>query len=123
MTNKLVLNSLSSAEVDLKYWKPNSNQDIFICLDLEISFENKADGSNLFYVTLASPEALRIHRKGIVLVKNKTLVVKEFDYEALMQRINEILCQCTRNTWEESCTVLQKYFSWEYEDYSMEGSE
>jgi Immunity protein 8 len=118
--NNLILRSISSAEIEIKKWYPLSNEDVFICLDLEIEFSENVGGANLFYVTLATPESLRIHRKGPILVKNRTLVVSEYNYDVLRSGILEILECCSRESWSESCIALQRYFQWEYEDYSME---
>ena len=81
---------------------------------------NDNSGINMFYVVLATPEALRLRRKGPFLVENRTLVVSDFDYDAIVSGIKSILEKCNRETWEESCQVLQRYFDWEYEDYIQE---
>ncbi|MFC1685297.1 Imm8 family immunity protein [Pseudomonadota bacterium] len=120
MKNKLILNSLSSSDVDLEDWNPMSNDDVFICLDMEIGHSDIEQGINLFYVTLATPESLRKHRAGSYLVKNRTLVISEYSYVAVHSLILEILDACSRDTWNESCNVLQRYFQWEYEDYVAE---
>ncbi|HFZ7564029.1 TPA: Imm8 family immunity protein [Salmonella enterica subsp. enterica serovar Waycross] len=48
---------------------------------------------------------------------NRVIVI---DYYILRKVIENILKKCTRENWEESCLVLQRYFSWEYEDYHYE---
>ena len=120
MNKRLKLNSISSSDIDidLASWNPLVNEDIFICLDMEISFEN--DEVNLFYVNIATPEGLRKHEKGFLLSENRTIVISEYNYEALLVVIKNILAKCTRDSWTESCLVLQRYFLWEYEDYSDE---
>lgn len=120
MKNKLTLNSISSSDVDLKYWYPIANEEVFVCLDLDIGFSDGNDGSNMFYVTLATPESLTKHRNGAVLVKNRTIVISEYEYDLVLKLILEILANCSRETWDESCQVLQRYFQWEYEDYSSD---
>jgi hypothetical protein len=116
LKNKLILKSISSSEVDLSKWYPLSEEDVFICLDMEIAYSDGEEGCNIFYVTLATPEALKKHRDGIFLVKNRTLVISEYDYDAIRQGILEILNASCRDSWSESCNVLQRYFQWEYED-------
>ena len=120
MKNKLVLNSISSSDTDLEYWYPISNEDVFVCLDLDIEYSDGESGSNLFYVTLATPEALRKHRNEPYLVKNRTLVISEYSYDVVRNLIFEIIGSSSRESWAESCNVLQRYFQWEYEDYSAE---
>ncbi len=120
MKNKLILKSISSSEVDINNWQPSSNDEVFICLDLEIASDNIDDGSNMFYVTLATPEALRKNSDNLVLVKNRTIVISEYHWDNIHKEILEILNECSRENWNESCTVLQRYFQWEYEDYFLE---
>jgi hypothetical protein len=120
MKRKLILNSVSSSERDIKKWRPTSNEDVFMGLDIEISFSDGEEGSNYFYVTLATPESLRKHRSEPYLVKNRTLIISEYSYDIVRNLILEILDACTRESWDESCGALQRYFQWEYEDYSME---
>jgi len=118
MNGKLILKSVTSSEVDLKNWYPISNEDVFICLDMEIAFSDGEKGSNLFYVTLATPESLRKYRSEPYLVKNRTLIISEYSYDIVRELILEILGGCSRESWDESCVRLQRYFQWEYEDYS-----
>jgi hypothetical protein len=50
------------------------------------------------------------------------MVVDRFDYALLRGSIEGILELCSRESWDESCLALQRYFAWEYEDYLHEGS-
>ncbi len=77
-------------------------------------------GSNYFYVKVATPEALRKRSKNFLISDNRVIVIDYFDYYLLRKVIENILKKCTRENWDESCLVLQRYFSWEYEDYHYE---
>jgi hypothetical protein len=120
MKKKLILNSISSTDVDLNNWYPASNEDVFICLDIDVSYSDGETGSNYFYVTLATPESLRKYRSEPYLVKNRTLVISSYSYDAIRNLILEILDACSRDSWNDSCDVLQRYFQWEYENYTTE---
>lgn len=102
-------------DVDLKRWKPQSNTDVYLLVEIEIGAEN-ASGGNLFYVKLATPEALVKHEEHPFLVKNRTIVMTSYDYRAFKSLLLEIIDQCSRVSWEETCVALQRYFQWEYED-------
>ncbi len=120
MSVRLTLKSVTSSEVELglDLWFPENNAELFLCLDLEISFNDDEIGSNMFYVTLATPESLRKFRPiNYALVKNHTLVVNNYNYQNLIEVLNSILVECTSTTYEESCILLQRYFKWEYDSF------
>jgi hypothetical protein len=85
---------------------------------LEVGFSDKDDSTNLFYITVATPEALRKRRNGPILAKNRTILISEYDYDSIRETILDILNKCSKDSWDESCIALQRYFQWEYEDYS-----
>ena len=116
MKKRIKLISLSSSEVDLKYWHPESKEDVFICLDIEVG-QHGEDGSNMFYVTLTTPEALRKRRSEHVLSRGRILIVDDYDYDLVRKLVLEIIAGCSAMQWDDSCAYLQRYFQWEYEDY------
>ena len=120
MTIKLTLESISSSEVELDSWRPLESEDVFLCLDIEIGYLGGNGGTNMFYVTLATPEGLLKHRDSPMLVKNRTLVISEYNYNLVKKEIDSILEDSARDTWNNSCIILQRYFQWEYEDYIVE---
>jgi hypothetical protein len=85
---------------------------------MEIGVANDDESTNLFYVTLATPEALRTRRgHHPFLVEHRVLVVDDYDYRTVVHGIRQILTKCSRSNWGDSCKALQRYFQWEYEDY------
>ena len=121
MQNILILRSVSSSEIDFDNWYPLDEENVSISLDLEIGYSDDNDSSNMFYVSIITPYALKLKEtQNIVLVKNRTLVISNYCRTAILNAIQEILGECSRSTWEQSCEVLQRYFLWEYEDYSLD---
>ncbi|MBT2116778.1 hypothetical protein KK141_05810 [Dyella sp. LX-66] len=119
---RLILREMSSAMTDpLDQWRPRTLEETYTTLDLDIAMSDGEQGSNLFYVKMATPEALRRRGSGFLITGHRVLVVDKFDYKLLRRAIEDILEECTRDTWEESCAVLQRYFAWEYEDYVHQG--
>lgn len=114
---ELELRDLSSSNVaSIEKWRPNSLEQVFISLDLEIGLKGET-ASNMFHVKVATPEALRSRQHEYVIARNRTLVIDEFDFKKLREAIQEIMQSCSKQTWEESCICLQRFFQWEYEDY------
>lgn len=119
MLPQLLLVSISSTQVDLETWNPKGNEDVFLCLDLEIGMTDAPDSTNMFYVTLATEEAIQ-SRGELLPDDSKRLLVHEYDYQSVLDQIHRILQTCNRPTWDESCRALCEYFQWEYQDYVAE---
>lgn len=121
MTYKLTLVSLSSFDVDLRSWKPHSDKDIFISLEIEVGSNDGALGINFFYSTLASKEAISSRE---VEDTSRMIVIdtqeNNYEYQLVENIIIGILDASSRNNWEDSCEELSKHLLWEYEDYQME---
>ncbi|MFG0229201.1 Imm8 family immunity protein [Achromobacter sp. 413638] len=114
----LEIKDIASSNLDaLPSWRPDSREQVFLGLDLEIGLRGER-ASNMFHVRVATPEALRRHGGGFCMVKHRTLVISDFDWKQLTALLDDIVRDCARGSWEESCAVLQRYFNWEYEDYS-----
>jgi hypothetical protein len=114
----LVLYDISSTTTDpLAGWRPETLEDTYTSIDLTIGTNDKSKGINYFYVTVATPEALRLRSTGFLISDHRVIVIEKFDFKLLKMNIEKILEKCNRSTWSESCLVLQRYFAWEYEDY------
>lgn len=115
---QLVLYDISSTMSEpLSSWMPEALEDCYITIDLHIGMNDSDRSINYFYVKIATPEALRKRAKRFLISENRMIIIDRFDYKLLLESINNILKKCTRDNWDESCYMLQRYFSWEYEDY------
>lgn len=118
LTVPLEIKDIASSNIDaLPSWRPDNREQVFLGLDPEIGLRGER-ASNMFHVRVATPEALRRHGGGLCVVKHRTLVISDFDWKQLSALLDDIVRDCARGSWEESCAVLQRYFNWEYEDYS-----
>lgn len=117
---RLIIHSISSDYFDLESWIPNSLDEVFISLVIEIGCDLEK-GTNLFYVDIASPEGLRKAKGNIdILALNRTIMISKYSYEIIYEAICKIVEACTDINWSLSCSKLQRYFDWEYEDYGIE---
>jgi hypothetical protein len=118
----LEVHHLRSSDVnDLVNWKPKSLDEVFYPLDMDIG-QFGATGSNIFYVLIATPEALRrqaeeYRRANRVFPDRNLLVFPDYSWDFVVSRVDRIVKLCTRESWNESVTCLNRYFAWEYEDY------
>jgi hypothetical protein len=121
MKHQLELVSLSSTDVDLETWVPESIEDIFISLDIEVGYSDGSPGTNMFYATLTTKQGLlarKIHDTTALKIIQHPMT--PFNFSFIKGEIISLLKRCSRNSWDESCQELNKYLSWEYEDYHPE---
>ena len=118
---KLEIKDISSSEVELSSWKAEASVDVFFTADIEIG-EVSDERRDLFYVTVATPEALRMRASdgARVISERALLVVSEYTLKGLIEAISAIVSKCERSTWSDSVIALQRYFQYEYEDYKEE---
>lgn len=110
---------MSSPDVELWTWNPHSDSDVLFLLEMEIG-DKAADGADLFYVVIATPEGLRSDSPRSVLVERATLVFSEFSWDIVKTTLQNILTRCSGDSWNAAVVRLQRYFQWEYEDYRMD---
>ena len=118
MKSSLILKSIDPAfsVKDLAAWCPTWPEEVFIYVALEIGLSDK-DGINLFYVTIATPEGLKMNKGNKNSLPKKLFIIDQYNYNELLGKLNQCIASCNRDTWEDSCTALCKYFEWEYGDY------
>lgn len=113
----LEIKDIASSNLDaLPSWRPDTREQVFLGLDLEIGLRGER-ASNMFHVR-AHARGLAAAWRRFCMVKHRTLVISHFDWKQLSALLDDIVRDCARGSWEESCAVLQRYFNWEYEDYS-----
>jgi hypothetical protein len=96
-------------------WSPISYEDIFFLLEMNIGFKN-SESSDIFYVEIAAPEALRARSKGNVIISQRaTLVIADYRWKDIISALEKIVSDCDSDTWDMAVTKLQRYFTWEYE--------
>lgn len=119
-TIQLEIRSIGSPDVEFYSWEPTTNADIFFLVEMEIG-EAGVEGADLFQVIVATPEALRAKSKvgAIVIRERSTLVVSNYAWREINKSLEDIVRKCESETWAISTSNLQRYFSWEYEDYKM----
>jgi hypothetical protein len=115
---RLELKTLMSPDLDITTWEPTSLEEVWVALEMEIGLagDEKAD---LFQVVVATPEGVRKHAREDVISKRGMLILSRFSSDVLKEALNQILSECAADSWNESVLKLQRYFYWEYEDYTQ----
>jgi hypothetical protein len=93
---ELELKTYGSSDHDLEAWRPERDEDVFFVLDMEIG-EIGDERADLFYITVATPVALRAHPSSDA-TSQGALVVDDYSLEAVLARVREIVSDCAAPT-------------------------
>lgn len=115
--NKIALKGIDFGAEDLSTYTPQNPDNFCVWLNLAIGPE-EVEGSHLFQVGICTVSWLahQLSIKGAYVLRHMILV-ESFDLELIKRNICEILKSAERPNWEESATILGRYFAWEFEDY------
>ena len=98
-----------------KEWEPQREEEVCFLLEFEIG-EINSDSSLLFWVNVATEKGLDFYKsKFPMAVYKKVILIEMYDWNHINQKLNEILYNCSSDTFENSIIRLCNYFSFEYE--------
>jgi hypothetical protein len=114
----LEIKSIASSDIrDLETWVPQQPEDIFFAVSIVIGSVHKNSGDE-FQLTVATPEAIRARNHlGRMFFPRHWLIIREYQWEDILARIQRIIAENSCDTWLESAGRLSRYFDWEFEDY------
>jgi len=96
-------------------WVPASDSDVHYSLCLHIGPPDE-DGADLFYVDVATPQAINEHNLGRRL-KERRIVVNSYSWDNVLEKVQETLRNCGGDSWNQQSELLAKHFYWEFENY------
>lgn len=114
------IRSKSSPDVEIDEWEPSAREEVCFLLEMEIA-ERGDVRCDLFQVLVATPEGLRALAtpRGSIISDRATLVLDDFSWRTLHLILGEIVSRCAAEDWIETVLRLQRYFQWEFEDYTQ----
>ncbi len=123
MTIALEVRDWSSADIPNVWdWKPDSADQVYFQLEIEVAEVGQA-GGNLFQLVVATKEGIdrfkamypdaNPYPQGITILEN-------YSWQAVVDRLTSDLRECSLDSWHESIQCLSKKFLWEYEGYESE---
>lgn len=112
----LEVRSISSGTTDLATWEPGRPEDVWLPLAVEIGVEGEP-GADLFYVTVATVEAMRTHMPRHPDQRPLLLVVNEFHSHQVVDTVTHLVRNASGQVWHDAVEQLQRHFQYEYEDY------
>ncbi len=107
-----------SSDIDnLEKYVPDDPDLFDIAISLDIGIENE-EGADIFQVSILTPKWLLMNcAKNEIFIPRHSLIVQQYDYSNIVQKLNKICIKCQGNSWEECSLKLSRYFQWEFEDY------
>jgi len=128
MAIKLEIRDYFSSDVDdLEGWHPATSSDVYFPLEIGIG-EVGITGEHLFQAIIATPEGLIKHHTGKALEafnilqrmgeesgKNALVIVDGYNWSKILSKLEKMVLECEKESWDESLDCLRKNFFWEYE--------
>src|ERR1044072_5140875 len=103
---------------DLETYKPPDPASFAFHLRL-IAGPQSEPGEESFDMKVCTPNwLLENHGTEEVIIGRHLLIVMEYDYQRIVNRINEFADTCTGDTWTEVAEKLSRLGYWEFEDYT-----
>ncbi len=122
---KAAIKNVDSPDIreDFHSFLPDDSENFGFYLELEIGPDNQ-DGSELFGVTVCTPQWLsRKYGKTDVIIGRHYLIVFEYDFDRIMERIRSYVQNCQGENWNEIAQKVGRLAHWEFEDYRPHPSE
>lgn len=116
------LKTFDSADVpDLERFHPDYPDNFGFELTLTIGVAG-TEGGNLFFSHVCTPKwMIENHQPEEIIIGGNYIIVFQYDYRALINRLKFYIGMCTGETWEDLVFQLTKLGTWEYEGYPKPG--
>ncbi|CAM3548141.1 MULTISPECIES: Imm8 family immunity protein [Saccharibacillus] len=111
-------------EVELKdihvFNEPDSATNFCLAAILYIGLKGE-EGADAFHAIIVSPKGLydSLKNEKNTVLRNYILL-QEYDLKELERLVTEIVEISGRETWKQTALFLNKFFSWNYEDYGLD---
>jgi len=117
---KPVIRRFHSPDVfNLQSYVPENPEEFGFLLQLMIGHEGE-EGTEAFDVVVCTPKwLLSKHKKDEVLIGRHYLIVFEYDFARIADKLNAFCETCEGVTWPEVAQKLARLGRWEFEDYNM----
>jgi hypothetical protein len=115
----LILKSIDLGADNPETYQPDNPYNFSVSLTILVGPSNQ-EGGHLFQVCFCTLTWLA-HQLSInkSITLRHMILIETFDFDIIQEKINEIIQNSERETWDESINVLSRYFFWEFEDYQV----
>jgi hypothetical protein len=115
---KAVIRRLYSPDVDdLSNYIPSDPESFSFLLQMVAGPECE-EGEESFDIQVCTPKwMLENYKQDEIIIGRHYLIVMEYNYDRILQRIRSFCSRCEGSTWEEVAEKLNRLGHWEFEDY------
>ena len=107
-----------SGSLNPNQFSPTDPENFSFLLELMVGPEN-ADGAEIFDVQVCTPKwFLSTMKKNDVILGRHFLIVLEYDFDRIINRVRHLIETCTGNNWDEVAEKVSRIGHWEFEDYN-----
>lgn len=102
---------------DLETYIPCIEDNFRFLLQVFVGIKGEK-GEESFDIEIYTPKWLLSNcAKNEIILPKYSLIVFEYNFERIFQRIKQLIESCTGNTWEEIAQKAGLIGHWEFEDY------
>ena len=104
---------------DLSIYLPKNKENFSILIEVAVGYEGqKKEGGDIFGFQIYTPQWLiSNYSPNEVIIPRHSLIIFEYNYDSIYQRIKKIIESCTGESWDEISQKISRYGYWEFEDY------
>jgi immunity protein 8 of polymorphic toxin system len=115
---KAELKGLFSPDIDnLESFRPDEPNNFSFLLQV-MAAPRGSEGEESFDIEVCTPSWLaETYAPDGIIVGRHYMIVQQYNYRKLVQRIENIIAQCSGENWEEVAAKISRYGRWEFEDY------
>lgn len=111
----MVVPIIKSTFVSFENWGEEYD-DFWVSIELDIGPE-EGMGAETFTFNVTSPKRLeKMVDESDIEFGRGLIIMKDYNYEKVVNRINTLLKGCKRTTWKEVSFSVAKYARWEYDE-------
>ena len=102
---------------DLENYRPENPEKFAFLLQAMVGPEGK-EGEESFDIEVCTPKWLEeTYKLEDVVVGRHHLIVREYNYERIVNAIRDFLQLCSGEDWNEVAEKVARLGKWEFEDY------
>ena len=102
---------------DLYKYVPKNPTNFSLLLELMVGPENE-NGEESFNIQICTPGwFLSTMKKHDIVPGRHFLIVLEYNYDRIYNKIKQLIENCTGNDWNEVADKVSRIGFWEFEDY------